>query len=670
MQRNLFPLNPVFMMANSGARGSFKQIRQLAGMRGLMANPKGEIIERPIRSNFMEGLSVLEYFISTHGARKGLADTALRTADSGLPDAASGRRLAGRDRASARLRHRDVRRRARVPARPEGLLRLPRRADHGARRGVHAPGERPARRPRAGPGHRDVGRPPAGRHPDLPRPRARRSTRPSSAPSRTCSRRSPSRSCDDPIELASRLGPARAGRAVQAGADSFEDPFLPFEAVDDLRTPEKFLRRMEDDGYAVTDLRDRDMKKVVELELRTLAWALNDKIERDCTVPVRSRAHLRGRDRRLRRLLRPVARERRAVRRRRRRRHRRRPVDRRARHPADDAHVPHGRRRRTRTSRRACPASCELFEARTPKHGGRRLAHRGARHQPHQDHRRARLRAAPAGRHRGARGRGRGLGHLLPGRAHDAPAARVADPRYAAHAHRRAGLAGGPDRVGGPAGATRRARPDRPDGLGRRPATRYLGRAGAAGVPRPGRGDQRQAHRGDRPADDAPGAPRPSRLDRVPPGPVRRDPEFWNARAALEGRRNGDSEVELPTGDQQMLGITKASLATESFLSAASFQETTKVLTTPRSRGRSTAWGLKENVIIGKLIPAATGLRHYRNIEIAPRDGFGAACPSRRLRRRRPRGRAGRDGGRSRPARGPRPGRRRRGPKDRPPPTP
>ncbi|MCL6441326.1 MAG: DNA-directed RNA polymerase subunit beta', partial [Thermoleophilum sp.] len=83
MERHLDPLNPIFMMANSGARGSFKQIRQLAGMRGLMANPKGEIIERPIKSNFLEGLSVLEYFISTHGARKGLADTALRTADSG-----------------------------------------------------------------------------------------------------------------------------------------------------------------------------------------------------------------------------------------------------------------------------------------------------------------------------------------------------------------------------------------------------------------------------------------------------------------------------------------------------------------------------------------------------------------------------------------------------------
>jgi DNA-directed RNA polymerase subunit beta' len=83
MQDHLDRLNPIFMMANSGARGSFKQIRQLAGMRGLMANPKGEIIERPIKANFMEGLTVLEYFISTHGARKGLADTALRTADSG-----------------------------------------------------------------------------------------------------------------------------------------------------------------------------------------------------------------------------------------------------------------------------------------------------------------------------------------------------------------------------------------------------------------------------------------------------------------------------------------------------------------------------------------------------------------------------------------------------------
>jgi len=75
--------NPVYMMATSGARGNIQQIRQLAGMRGLMADPTGKTIELPIKSNFREGLSVLEYFISTHGARKGLADTALRTADSG-----------------------------------------------------------------------------------------------------------------------------------------------------------------------------------------------------------------------------------------------------------------------------------------------------------------------------------------------------------------------------------------------------------------------------------------------------------------------------------------------------------------------------------------------------------------------------------------------------------
>ncbi|MBV9999672.1 MAG: DNA-directed RNA polymerase subunit beta' [Verrucomicrobia bacterium] len=76
-------LNPVYLMQDSGARGNRQQVKQLAGMRGLMAKPSGEIIERPITSNFREGLSVLEYFISTHGARKGLADTALKTADSG-----------------------------------------------------------------------------------------------------------------------------------------------------------------------------------------------------------------------------------------------------------------------------------------------------------------------------------------------------------------------------------------------------------------------------------------------------------------------------------------------------------------------------------------------------------------------------------------------------------
>ncbi|MFH0826910.1 MAG: DNA-directed RNA polymerase subunit beta' [Candidatus Omnitrophota bacterium] len=81
--KGMDPFNPIFMMADSGARGSRLQIRQLAGMRGLMAKPSGEIIESPITANFREGLNVLEYFISTHGARKGLADTALKTADAG-----------------------------------------------------------------------------------------------------------------------------------------------------------------------------------------------------------------------------------------------------------------------------------------------------------------------------------------------------------------------------------------------------------------------------------------------------------------------------------------------------------------------------------------------------------------------------------------------------------
>ncbi len=83
LQKNLDEFNPIYMMANSGARGSMNQIRQLAGMRGLMANTSGKAIEIPIRANFREGLNVIEYFISSRGARKGMADTALRTADSG-----------------------------------------------------------------------------------------------------------------------------------------------------------------------------------------------------------------------------------------------------------------------------------------------------------------------------------------------------------------------------------------------------------------------------------------------------------------------------------------------------------------------------------------------------------------------------------------------------------
>ena len=83
IEKHLDARNPIFMMADSGARGSMSQIKQLAGMRGLLANTAGHTIEMPIRSNYSEGLNILEYFISSRGARKGLTDTALRTADSG-----------------------------------------------------------------------------------------------------------------------------------------------------------------------------------------------------------------------------------------------------------------------------------------------------------------------------------------------------------------------------------------------------------------------------------------------------------------------------------------------------------------------------------------------------------------------------------------------------------
>ena len=105
LQNCLDEFNPIYMMANSGARGSMNQIRQLAGMRGLMANTSGKTIEIPIKANFREGLSVLEYFISSRGARKGLTDTALRTADSGYPHPPTRRRQPGGHYPRGRLRH-------------------------------------------------------------------------------------------------------------------------------------------------------------------------------------------------------------------------------------------------------------------------------------------------------------------------------------------------------------------------------------------------------------------------------------------------------------------------------------------------------------------------------------------------------------------------------------
>ena len=130
-RQNFSKNNPIYMMVHSGARGNMVQMRQIAAMRGLVVNPKGEIIARPIKSNFREGLSVLEYFISTHGGRKGQADTALRTADSGYLT----RRLVdvspGRDHPRGGLRHRawpdqDHRARARAAGSPSTSTSRPR----------------------------------------------------------------------------------------------------------------------------------------------------------------------------------------------------------------------------------------------------------------------------------------------------------------------------------------------------------------------------------------------------------------------------------------------------------------------------------------------------------------------------------------------------------------
>ena len=153
-------INPIYVMADSGARGSKQQIRQLSGMRGLMAKPSGEVIETPITSNFREGLTVLQYFISTHGARKGLADTALKTADSGyltrrLVDVAQDVIIneidCGTVERHLRRTHSRSRRRSRASARPRRWPRLTREDQR--LRGQHHPGDQPGNHRRAGQRH-------------------------------------------------------------------------------------------------------------------------------------------------------------------------------------------------------------------------------------------------------------------------------------------------------------------------------------------------------------------------------------------------------------------------------------------------------------------------------------------------------------------------------------
>ncbi len=617
MQATLWRHNPVYMMANSGARGSFKQIRQLAGMRGLMANPKGEIIERPIRANFMEGLSVLEYFISTHGARKGLADTALRTADSGyltrrLVDVSQDVIVRERDCGTDMF--------IEVPA-----FVLDRRPFFDFRGGVivarGSAFEPPANdqlagRVLAGDVDTSDGVLPAGT--PISRQLAREiSMARRDAVSAMLSELRDSALLADPVALAERLGlddAVRFARMEIAG----EDPFLTVEAVDDLRTPEKFARRMADDGYpgSTTDLTP-DARRA--LLLKTLAWALNDAIQKACMVPVRSVMTCEARhgvcgacyglslatgDRSdvgdavgiiaAQSIGEPGTQ-----------------LTMRTFHTGGvaGADITHG-----------LPRVVELFEARTPK-------------------------MAAAATHVAGRVvyKTKATGDflmILPLRDEievrevedEGPVVFYRGERMTRQLHE--WLTRGVHNV------HTSIAPTAQEGQIVLPGQEVLsgihapGDLMAAGLPRATRYlvDQVQQVYRDQGVEindkhievivrqmtrrvliDHPGS------TEWLPGQYVEVAHFLRTRDRIAERRAAGEEVELPTGDQQMLGITKASLATESFLSAASFQETTKVLTDAAIEGKiDRLLGLKENVIIGKLIPASTGLREYRRIEIEP----------------------------------------------------
>jgi DNA-directed RNA polymerase subunit beta' len=620
---NFGETNPVYMMANSGARGSFKQIRQLAGMRGLMANPKGEIIERPIRANFMEGLDVLEYFISTHGARKGLADTALRTADSGyltrrLVDVSQDVIVREEDCGTERF--------VEVPAfmdrRPTYEVRggaiVRRSPAFDARPSDQLAGRVLAHDVVIGGGDSLPAGTPISRSfaAELSAEKERHITGVLATIDAEVGKAGKE---PDPIALAKAVGLDDLAEMFKRESKG-EDPYFSLEAVDDMKNPEKFLRRLEEEGYPSSPHADRNAEEIRVLQLRTLVWALNEKVDAECTVPVRSvltcNAEIGvcgacyG--------VMPATGSRSEV------------GDAVGIIAAQSIGEP-GTQLTMRTFHtggvagsditHGLPRVVELFEARTPKTPGA-VAHVDGR-----VIRRAKL----TGQFvfvlprrddievREVKGEGTVIfykGERMTRTLHEwltkgIPYSRsaeeiVEDGQIVVRGQQIVnGVLSAPDLMA--------------SGLDR--ATRYL----TEEVQRVYR-DQgveindkhieviaRQMTR--RVLVDFPGD-----TDYLP-GQLVEVSEFVANRAALEKKQAKVKKTEVPTGEQQVLGITKASLATESFLSAASFQETTKVLTDASIEGKiDNLQGLKENVIIGKLIPASTGLKQYRNIEIEPRE--------------------------------------------------
>jgi DNA-directed RNA polymerase subunit beta' len=490
MVESLFELNPIYMMANSGARGSFKQIRQLAGMRGLMANPKGEIIERPIKANFMEGLSVLEYFISTHGARKGLADTALRTADSGYLT----RRLVDVSQ-DVIVREADCG--------TEESISLPLHVSDGFNRSL-------------------TGRVLAE---DVRKPLA------SGKPGKTVV-----------LEKGTEITPVRLRELNDGLAEAAEGFLVPVRTV--LKCRSEFGVCQACYG---TFLATGEMCEIGDAVGIIAAQSIG---EPGTQLTMRT-FHTGG-----------VA----------------------------GADITHG-----------LPRVVEIFEARNPK-GAARLAETGGRVQVEDTDRGPKITVHPDGSDEN----GEPLApkeYQLPRRTRLLVAdGEVVEPGDALH-------------EGSLAPAEILALHSKA-GKGSTPTELYL--VGEVQNVYKSQGvDIHDKHielivrqmlkkvRVDNAGD----------TDLLPGQLVDK------AVLERENARIKKEKKEQATFEPLILGITKASLATESFLSAASFQETTKVLTDASIEGKvDRLLGLKENVIIGKLIPAATGLKNYRRVEIAPSE--------------------------------------------------
>ena len=447
------------------------QMRQIAGMQGLVANPKGEIIPRPVKSNFREGLSVLEFFISTHGARKGLADTALRTADSGLPHPAPGGRLAGRHRPRGGLRHRP---------RPD-----------------------PADRRRA-------------------------------APTAGCASSTPSRPASTPAPWPA-TSPSTARCSPTAGADVGDvliDALVDGAASSEVKVRSVLTCESKVGTCAICYGRSLATGKLVDIGEAVGIIAAQSIGEPGTQLTMRT-FHIGG-----------VA--------------------------SEGGDITHG-----------LPRVQELFEARTPKGAAPitevagRVSHRGRR--PH----------APRS-------------SVTP----DDGSEEVGLPR-----HQAARACWSPTASTSRSGSSWCVGSVDPKQvlriLGPRAVQKHLVdevqevyRSQGVGIH-----DKhievivRQMLRRVTIIDSGDAELLPGELAERGRASRRRT-AAWSPRAAAP-----------PSGRPELMGITKASLATESWLSAASFQETTRVLTEAALNGRSDPLlGLKENVIIGKLIPAGTGL--------------------------------------------------------------